>query len=69
MCVITQQTTTNGLTEKLNKTLAETLFTYIDVEQNYEVVTFTDNTAKQDFLLIYLSVETLDAVFPFTLTT
>lgn len=69
---------TNGLTERFNKTLADMLSMYVEVEQtNWDdilpFVTFAYNTAKQEttgftpFFLIYgrEAETTLDTVFPF----
>lgn len=69
---------TNGLTERFNKTLADMLSMYVDVEQKdwdtiLPVVTFAYNTARQDttgftpfFLLHGREAETtMDTLFPF----
>lgn len=69
---------TNGLTERFNKTLANMLSMYVDVEQkDWDVflpfVTFAYNTSKQDttgftpfFLLHGREAETtMDTLFPF----
>ncbi|GFW96796.1 hypothetical protein TNCV_2159321 [Trichonephila clavipes] len=69
---------TNGLTERFNKTLADMLSMYVDVEQkNWDeilpFVTFAYNTAKQEttgFTPFYLlhgreAETTLDAMLPF----
>ncbi|GFX01701.1 transposon Tf2-9 polyprotein [Trichonephila clavipes] len=69
---------TNGLTERFNKTLADMLSMYVDVEQkNWDeilpFVTFAYNTAKQDttgFTPFYLlhgreAETTLDTMLPF----
>ncbi|UYV66564.1 K02A2.6-like [Cordylochernes scorpioides] len=83
LCSSTQRFTTayhpqtNGLTERLNKTLADMMSMYVDVEQKeWDVIlpfiTFAYNTAKQDttgftpFSLIHgREVETtLDTLFP-----
>ncbi|GFW85439.1 hypothetical protein TNCV_144841 [Trichonephila clavipes] len=69
---------TNGLTERFNKTLADMLSMYVDVEQkNWDeilpFVTFTYNTAKQEttgFMPFYLlhgreAETTLDTMLPF----
>ncbi|UYV71739.1 hypothetical protein LAZ67_9000200, partial [Cordylochernes scorpioides] len=68
---------TNGLTERLNKTLADMMSMYVDVEQKeWDVIlpfiTFAYNTAKQDttgftpFSLIHgrEAETTLDTLFP-----
>ncbi|UYV76308.1 hypothetical protein LAZ67_13003313 [Cordylochernes scorpioides] len=68
---------TNGLTERLNKTLADMMAMYVDVEQKeWDVIlpfiTFAYNTAKQDttgftpFSLIHgrEAETTLDTLFP-----
>ncbi|GFV32556.1 transposon Tf2-6 polyprotein [Trichonephila clavipes] len=72
---------TNGLTERFNKTLADMLSMYVDVEQkNWDeilpFVTFAYNTAKQEttgFTPFYLlhgreAETTLDTMLPFCLT-
>ncbi|GFU89288.1 transposon Ty3-I Gag-Pol polyprotein [Trichonephila clavipes] len=69
---------TNGLTERFNKTLADMLSMYVDVEQkNWDeilpFVTFAYNTAKQEttgFTPFYLlhgreAETTLDTMLPF----
>ncbi|GFY19237.1 transposon Tf2-9 polyprotein [Trichonephila clavipes] len=69
---------TNGLTERFNKTLADMLSMYVDVEQkNWDeilpFVTFAYNTAKQEttgFMPFYLlhgreAETTLDTMLPF----
>lgn len=69
---------TNGLTERFNKTLADMLSMYVDIEQKdwdkiLPFVTFAYNTAKQNttgFTPFYLlhgreAETTLDTMFPF----
>lgn len=69
---------TNGLTERFNKTLADMLSMYVDVEQrNWDTilpfVTFAYNSAKQDttgfspfFLVHGRDIQTpLDVIFPY----
>lgn len=83
-CNITHRMTTayhpqtNGLTERFNKTLADMLSMYVDVEQRdwdtiLPFVTFAYNTAKQDttgftpFFLVHgrEAETTMDTLFPF----
>ncbi|XP_035223897.1 uncharacterized protein LOC118196544 [Stegodyphus dumicola] len=71
---------TNGLTERFNKTLANMLSMYVDIEQeNWDTilpfVTYAYNSAKQDttgfspFFLIYSrDIQTpLDVIFPYSI--
>ncbi|XP_035229279.1 uncharacterized protein LOC118201302 [Stegodyphus dumicola] len=71
---------TNGLTERFNKTLADMLSMYVDVEQkNWDTilpfVTYAYNSAKQDttgfspFFLIYgRDIQApLDVIFPYSI--